>query len=63
MDTNLDIKSPEELQKVAQNIGGVAFSDGQELGEAVKEVVPPKNGIFAKIKRLFKKYSLPESNK
>jgi hypothetical protein len=55
MDTNLDIKDQKELQEVAQNLEGVAFSGGQELGAAVREVVPSKKGFLATLKKLFKR--------
>ena len=48
-------KAQENLQKIAQNLKGVSFSDGVELKKAVNEV-SSSQGLFSRIKRfIFRK--------
>ncbi len=63
MQTNTEIKEQKEVEKVADNLEGVSFSGGNELGEAVQDVTPEKKGILAKILQLFKKKSSSANNK
>ena len=57
MQTKAEMKEQKELEKIAENLAGVSFSGGSELEGAVRDVMPEKKGILARILRIFKKKS------
>jgi len=56
METKTNKNDQKNVEEISENLEGVSFSDGNELGNAVSDV-SHERGFFATIKRMFKKQS------